>query len=330
MQKGITGKFLKSIKAMHTVIEQKPKINHLLLPTIISDLGLKQGDKLSPIEFNFFFDDVDEIFDETCDPLPIDSERKISHLSFADDLAMILLSKAGLQKCLNHLLIYCNKWGLEVIVKKTKALVIKKSGRVPKDACFYYDNKLIETVNKFTYLGTLLTSNGSAGSRLLGKEEVRKKVDKAYISLQQLQGRIRYEARLSLDLFRKAVLPILTYNCEILNQTSNKKIENFLSGKQCLESLYFESPTEKANLHVCRNILGLSEKSSCLAVLGELGQVATDISCFAHMIKYWHCLKTKMSNDSLVSSFWKLSEADENSGTLTGYPQLNSSSNIVT
>ena len=43
-KKGITGKFLKSIKTMHAVIEQKPKINHLLLPTIVSDLGLKQGD----------------------------------------------------------------------------------------------------------------------------------------------------------------------------------------------------------------------------------------------------------------------------------------------
>ena len=55
---------------------------------------------------------------------------------------------------------------------------------------------------------------------LLGKEELRKKADKAYFSLQRLLGRIKYEARLSLDLFRKAVLPILTYNCEILNQIS--------------------------------------------------------------------------------------------------------------
>ena len=117
-----------------------------------------------------------------------------------------------------------------------------------------------------------------------------------------------------MDLFRKAVLPILTYNCEILNQISNKKIENLLSGKQCLESFYFESSTEKANLHVCRNILGLSKKSSCLGVLWGLGQFLTEISCFTYMIKHWHHLKTKMSDDSLVSSFLKLSEADENSG----------------
>ena len=176
---------------------------------------------------------------------------------------------------------------------------------------FYYDNKLIETVNKFTYFGTLVTSNGSTGSRLLGKEELRKKADKANFSLQRLLGRIKYEARLSLDLFRKAVLPILTYNCEILTQICNKKIENLLSGKQCLESLYFEFPKEKANLHVCRNILGLSKKSSCLAVLGELGQIPTEISCFT---QYWHRLKTKMSDNSLLSSFLKLSEADENNG----------------
>ena len=58
------------------------------------------------------------------------------------------------------------------------------------------------------------------GLMLLGKEELRKKADQAYFSLQRLLGRIKYEARLSLDLFRKAVLPILTYNCEILNQIS--------------------------------------------------------------------------------------------------------------
>ena len=106
---------------------------------------------------------MSEIFDESCDPLPIEEEKKLSHLAFADDLAMFSLSKAGLQQCLNNLLIYCNNWGLEVSIKKTKVLVVNKSGKIPKEACFYYNNKLIETDNKFTYLGTLVTSNGSTG-----------------------------------------------------------------------------------------------------------------------------------------------------------------------
>ena len=65
---------------------------------------------------------------------------------------------------------------------------------------------------------------------------------------------------------------------------------------------------------MCRNILGLFKKSSCLAVSGELGQFSIEISCFTRMNKYWHCLKTKMRDDSLVSFFLKLSEGDENSG----------------
>ena len=143
---------------------------------------------------------------------------------------------------------------------------------------------------------------------------MRKKADKGYFSLQKLLGRIKYEPRLSLDLFSKAVRPILTYNCEILNQISDKKLENLISGKLCLENIYFESPTEKANLQICRNILGLSRKSSCLAVLGELGQFPVEIFCFIQMIKYWHRLKTKMNDESLISSFLKISEKDETNG----------------
>ena len=63
---------------------------------------------------------------------------------------------------------------------------------------------------------------------------MRTKAHKGYFSRQRLLGRVKYEARLSLDLFSKAVLPILTYNCEILNQISDKKLENLMSGTRKL------------------------------------------------------------------------------------------------
>ena len=118
--KGISGKFLKSIKAMHTIVEQRAKINNLILPTITSVLGLKEGDNLSPIEFNLFFDDVNEIFDKSCDLLPIEEEKKLSHLAFADDLAMFSLSKTGLQQCRNNLLIYAIIGDLRSVLRKLK------------------------------------------------------------------------------------------------------------------------------------------------------------------------------------------------------------------
>ena len=250
--KGLTGKFLKSIRAMLQEVQQKLKIDGHLLPTMISEIGLKQGDNLSPIEFDLFVDDVGDIFDDACDPIPFDTDKHLSHLAFTDDLALFSLSKVGLQRCLDNLSNYCKKWGLEVSIKKTKALVINQSGRIPKDARFFYNNKLIKTVNRFSYLGSLVTSNGSTGSQVSGKDELRKKADKAYFSLQRVLGRIKYEARLSTDLFKKSVEPNLTYNCEILNQIPNKKIDQLLSEKKCSENLYFEYPSDKLNLHLCR------------------------------------------------------------------------------
>ena len=43
-------------------IQLIPKIGHSLVPSILTCIGLKQGDNLSPLEFK-------EIFDEKCDPL---------------------------------------------------------------------------------------------------------------------------------------------------------------------------------------------------------------------------------------------------------------------
>ena len=65
--KGFTGNFLKIIEAMLNNIVQIPKINSYFLSPVVTALGLKQGDILSPILYDIFFDNVEEIFDEECD-----------------------------------------------------------------------------------------------------------------------------------------------------------------------------------------------------------------------------------------------------------------------
>ena len=39
-------------------------------------------------------------------------------------------------------------------------------------------------------------------------------------------------------------------------------------------------------LQICRNILGVSKKTSVLASLGELGRYSLLLSCCVHMVKY--------------------------------------------
>ena len=101
--KGFSGKFLMSIVALVNNVLQIPKINGKLLPPIVTSTGLKQGDNLSPILFDIFFDDVELIFDSKCEPVVLSDELSLNHLLYADDMAILSLSSEGLQHSLDNL-----------------------------------------------------------------------------------------------------------------------------------------------------------------------------------------------------------------------------------
>ena len=69
------------------------------LRSIYSKFGLKQGGILSPLLFNLYIDDIKDLFDNTCDPVYL-LDKPLSHLLYADDLALISTSQSGLNNCL--------------------------------------------------------------------------------------------------------------------------------------------------------------------------------------------------------------------------------------
>ena len=136
------------------------KNNGKLLPPIITSTGLKQGDNLSPILFDIFFDDVDQIFDTQCHPVIFNSEISLKHLLYADDMAILSLSQEGLQNSLNKLETYCKEWHLVISIKKTKIVVFNKTGKLLKGFVFKYEGKHIELVREFKYPGITVTASG--------------------------------------------------------------------------------------------------------------------------------------------------------------------------
>ena len=157
-----------------------PKINGRLLPPITTLLGLKQDDNLSPILFDIFFDDVEEIFDDSCNPIKLPNGLSISHSLYADDTAILSLSSEGLQNSLNRLYTYCNKWKIEVCTFKTKILIFNTSGKLLKSYGFHYNGKILEQVREFKYLGATLSTSGNFSC---GKEKLRKQAYKSYFPL---------------------------------------------------------------------------------------------------------------------------------------------------
>ena len=55
---------------------------------------------------------------------------------------------------------YCIDWGLEVNVEKTKSVVFRNAGRASNEETWSFDDKIIQVVDQFTYLGILLNFNG--------------------------------------------------------------------------------------------------------------------------------------------------------------------------
>ena len=90
-----------------------------LTSKFMSNVGVKQGDTLSTILFNLNINDLPEIF--VNDDITIEN-TKLRCLNYADDLIIMSISRDGLQKCLDNLAIYCEKWKPDLNTTKTKMI----------------------------------------------------------------------------------------------------------------------------------------------------------------------------------------------------------------
>ena len=238
---GITERAYNIIKSMYGNSGYRITVDEYLSPRFVGDVGVKQGCCLSPTLSNIFQNDMHETLDNSsCDPVEL-GNISFNSLFWADDLVLISSTKNGLQTCLNRLENYCQKWGLEVNVNKTKTMVLSKGNMT---ASFRINQSSIENVDTYEYLGFQLSSNGSF-SRLI-TDRIDKVTRVSHMVLQALRVDQNVSPRLSLSLFDKQIVPILLYGAEVwsaprthnfiylLNQTGSDNtrclVQNALNG----------------------------------------------------------------------------------------------------
>lgn len=85
---------------------------------------------------------------------------KLSILLYADDTVILSESESGLQHALNVFCSYCKEWQLNVNVDKTKVLIFSK-GRPNRNYNFVFNDKQLEIVNEYKYLGIYMSMSGS-------------------------------------------------------------------------------------------------------------------------------------------------------------------------
>ena len=130
---GVSGKCLQYIQNMYKGIKSMLKINGMLSDFFNCNIGVRQGENLSPFLFSLYINDLEEFLVEKnvlgIHSISNDIENelfvyfKLLVLFYADDCVILAESAVELQNALNEFKMYCSDWKLNVNVEKTKILV---------------------------------------------------------------------------------------------------------------------------------------------------------------------------------------------------------------
>ena len=205
----------------------------------LSSSGVKQGCNLSPTLANLYQNDLHDIFDDSCGPVSM-GNITFNSLSWADDLVLCSTTPQGLQRCLNKLESYSTRWGLTVNERKSKCMTFS-TGQNRTPTISHYNDKKLDHVNSFTYLGIDLQSNGKYKSAI--QSRICKANRAIFVYKQALKTTGNINTRLSMSIFEKQIVPILTYGCPLwsLPNTTNYIIltgtNNIQQGKEYIYNI---------------------------------------------------------------------------------------------
>jgi hypothetical protein len=289
----ISGPFAKVIQNMYSKSSTQVKLKSGLTECINDNVGVKQGCVLSPTLFKLFINDIANIFDNTCHPVKL-HEEYLNCLLFADDLVLLADSKIGLQNALDRLSVYCKSWKLNINLEKTKTMIFSKSGKTSKDL-FTLDHCHLENVSHYTYLGIVMSSNGSFTSAI---STLSQKAMKAMFKLRGSLYQTNTTPQTSLSLYDTLIRPIATYGCEVWGAFM-KPVPKLFDIDCKMYKLFDEPVYEKLELKFMKSILGVNKRSVNAAVRGELGRYPMTIYVLKQVLKNWFRL-ANYHHDSIL------------------------------
>jgi hypothetical protein len=187
-----------------------------------TDVGTRQGDPLSPLLFIAYLERVmDQVRQNTCG-INI-SGILINNLRFADDIDLIDEDVSSLQRQIELTKTAAEQAGLILNINKTKTMVF---GDRNIDNSIQVAGNTIENVEKFEYLGSLLTWDNNCS------EEIKRRIGKAtgaMASLRHIWNSKKLKLENKLRILTTCVFSVLLYASETwtLKEADRKKLLAF-------------------------------------------------------------------------------------------------------
>jgi hypothetical protein len=273
---GLRGKVWSVLRNMYKVVKSCVRVNNVYSKSFECDVGLRQGEILSPILFSLFIEDLENSLQENvCDGIIIENIT-LFLLLFADDAVLLSETPDGLQRSLDTLAQYCKEWGLAVNCEKTKIMVFKR-GPIPTNVQWTYEGKVLEIVGQFNYLGTTFSSGGTYN---INYQTLAGKGLKAMNVLMSMVRSYKFKPDILCQLFDAFVTSIMCYGAEIWGF---KKVDVI----------------ERVQLKFFKRMLGVKVATSTAGVYGEVGRYPVWIRWLERIVRYWF---KSMTTDNCILS----------------------------
>ena len=171
--------------------------------------GLKQGDALSPMLFNFALEYAIRRVQVNREGLKLNGTHQL--LAYADDVNILAGSMHTLKENAEALVAATRETGPEVSADKTKYMVMSRDQNAGRIQSVRIDNSTFERVEGFKYLGTTLTNKNPIAEEI--KSRLRSGNACCHSVQNLLSSRLLYK-NLKIKIYSTIILPDVLYGCE--------------------------------------------------------------------------------------------------------------------
>ena len=170
--------------------------------------GVRQGCPLSPLLFSIYVEMMMiEAMEGVEEGVRI-AGQLLQDVRFADDQSMVANTEKGLETIMHRLSDTAKTYDMKINVKKTKTMVISRERG--KTVNIAIDGKLVEQVDRFKYLGVVITDDGRSLQSI--KERIGIAKDAFYKRKELLTK--KFNRGLKKRMIKCLVWPVALYGCE--------------------------------------------------------------------------------------------------------------------